>query len=180
MRACFRYVGRREGGGGGGGEGGEGETWNRAVSEHVTKFKSGGAIVMRAASARSDAWLPKSASAGFDSIAAFRSKPIGSMRHGTIDTLSPRLGYCKTPESHYECRSTFRRDTLSESFRRAKSNEEEAQKKEEARAKENGVKSGHGERAEKKGRRNVREYTRESKRETIGMQVARYVVLGHA
>lgn len=60
------------------------------------------------------------------------------------------------------------------------SNKEEAQKKEEARAKENGVKSGHGERAEKKGRRNVREYTRESKRETIGMQVARYVVLGHA
>lgn len=150
------------------------------MSEHVTKFKSGGAIVMRAASARSDAWLPKSASAGFDSIAALRSKPIDSMRHGIIDTLSPRLGYYKTPESHYGVPSDISTNSLSESFRRTESNKEETQKKEEARAKENGGKSGHGERAEKKGRRNVREYTRESKRETIGMQVARYVVLGHA
>ena len=140
--ARFRYVGRREGGrgggggGGGGGEGGEGETWNRAVSEHVTKFKSGGAIVMRTASTRSDTWLPKSASARFDSIAALRSKLIGSMRHGTIDTLSLWLGYYNTPESHYECRSTFRR-TRCESFRRTigaeQSRIKRKQKEEEAR-----------------------------------------------
>lgn len=57
---CTRYVGRRGS--------------NRTMSEHVTKFKSGGAIVMRAASVSSDACLPKSASGaratGFDSIAA--------------------------------------------------------------------------------------------------------------
>lgn len=69
----------------------EEEASYRPVSEHVTKFKSGGAIVMRAASTRSDAWLPKSATAGFDSIAAPRSKPIDSMRHRTIDISSARL-----------------------------------------------------------------------------------------